>query len=142
MKKTLLCLFLAGGVLVALTGCSNPPAMIGLRMELTSIELAVDGSTTATVQIINPNLVAYNLVSATHKIILDGRTVGVLNITRATGVAPQSVAPQSGTLDLDKGTALARGAAAYRMDSKFVVRVYGDATRDAKLSSSGTVVIK
>ncbi len=142
MKKVLLSLFFACGALATLTSCSNPPAMIGLRMELTSIELAVDGSTTATVQIINPNLVAYNLVSATHKIILDGRTAGVLHITRATGVAPQSVAPQSGTIDLGKGAALARGAAAYRMESKFVVRVYGDATRDSKLSSSGTVVIK
>lgn len=116
--------------------------MMGMRIELMSIERASDGSATATVQVVNPNLVAYNLVSATHKISLDGRTVGVLHITRATGVAPQSVAAQSGVMELEKGAVISGGAASYRLDSKFIVRIYADATRDSKLTGSGTVVIK
>lgn len=140
MKQFVLSLFLIGGALGLLTSCSSQNTLTGLNVELTSLENSSDGSVKATVRIGNPTLVAFNIVSAEHKLIVDGRTVGTLKITQPIGMAPQTVAEHVGVV---KGASnVARGAGAYRIESKLELRLYGDNTRAIKLQGSGTVAVQ
>lgn len=131
------------GLVGLLASCSSGTnATVGLRIELESIQRDSSGGATATVRIVNPNLVAYNIDRATHRIYLGDRLVGTLEVKRPLGIPAQNVGLHTGALTLDKGATLAAGSAAYRVDSKVVLRLYGERTEDAKLSGSGTVTVK
>lgn len=141
MKRLLLPVLLLG--LAALgAGCSSPAPLAGLSLELVALERAADGGVSATVRIVNPNLVAYNLARATHRIIVDGRLVGTLRYDRPTGVPAQNVAAQEGRLALEPGTSLPSGPAAYRLESKVVLTLWGDRTEESKLSAAGSVTVR
>lgn len=131
------------GLVGLLASCSSTTnATVGLRVELESIQRDGHGGATATVRIVNPNLVAYNIDRATHRIFLGDRLVGTLEAKRPLGIPAQNVGRHSGALALDKGAALAAGSASYRIESKVVLRLYGERTEDAKFSASGTVTVK
>lgn len=141
--KTFLLSALWLGLLGLISGCSSGTiATVGLRVEVESIQRDGNGGATATVRIVNPNLVAYNIDQATHRILLDGRLVGTLEAKRPLGIPAQNVGLHTGALTLDKGASLAAGSASYRLESKVVLRLYGERTEDAKLSGSGTVTVK
>lgn len=142
MKNLIFPLFLLVATLAVSSGCSSPPPMAGMRLELTAVERTSDGRTVATVLISNPNLVAYNLVRVSHRIQFGSGATGTLDITQPTGVPAQNSAVQTGTLELDRGAALSAGTDTYRMDSRVVLRLYGERTDNTKISSSGQVVVK
>lgn len=131
------------GLVGLLASCSSGTnATVGLRIELESIQRDGNGGAVATVRIVNPNLVAYNIDGATHRIYLGDRFVGTLEAKRPLGIPSQNVGLHSGTLTLDKSATLAPGSTSYRVDSKVVLRLYGERTEDAKLTGSGTVTVK
>jgi hypothetical protein len=141
--KTFLLSALWLGLVGLLASCSsNTNATVGLRLELESIERDGNGGATATVRIVNPNLVAYNIDRATHRVFLGERLVGTLEVKRPLGIPAQNVGRHTGALTMDKSATLAVGSASYRLESKVVLRLYGERTEDAKLSGSGTVTVK
>lgn len=144
MKRALLlsCSLVLFGLVAA---CNSPQeaAVTGLAVELASIDRAADGSTTATIRILNPNVVAYNVAEAEHEIYLNGRMVGTVNIERPTGVPARSeAATQTGVLKLRSGESLPTGTIDYRMNSELILRLWGDTTQELKVSSSGSVAVR
>jgi hypothetical protein len=141
--KRLLLPFLLLGLLVVGAGCSSPGRpMAGLSLELAALERGADGAVTATVRVVNPNLVAYNLLRTTHRVFLDGRAVGTLKYDQPTGVPAQNVAELRGRLELEPGATVNAGTTAYRLESRLVLTLWGDRTEDAKLSAIGTVTVR
>lgn len=141
MKRLLLPVLLLGLSMLG-AGCSSPAPLAGLSLELVALERAADGGVAATVRVVNPNLVAYNLARATHRVLLDGRLVGTLRHERPTGVPAQNVALQVGSLALEPGASLSPGPVAYRLESKVVLTLWGDRTEESKLSASGSVIVR
>lgn len=140
MKKFLFAAAVSLGLLGLLTGCGNSARpLAGLVIELAAIESAADGTTTATVRIVNPNLVAYNIASATHRVFLQDRPIGTLKITAPTGVPSQRGIDQTGTLQLERGAVLPSGNVRYRVESTVVMRLWGDNTKSHKLTGVGTI---
>ena len=141
MKRLLLPVLLLG--LLALgAGCSSTAPLAGLSLELVALERTPDGGATATVRVVNPNLVAYNLLRADHRVFLDGRQVGILKYDRPTGVPAQNVAEQQGKLELERGASLAAGTTPYRLESRLTLTLWGDRTEESKLSAIGTVTVR
>jgi hypothetical protein len=123
--------------------CNSPQAaaVSGLAVELASLARTPDGNAVATIRIRNPNVVAYNVAESEHRIHVNGRQVGTVKIRQPTGVPAQSnAATQTGTLE--GAASLPSGTADYRMESKLVLRLYGETTQDLKLTSSGSVTIE
>jgi len=142
MKKLVLAFLTAISLLFVVTGCmTTKRVVLGLGLELTTLERASDGTVTATVTITNPNVVSYNIARATHRIFIADKFIGILNITSPTGLPVQQAATQSGTVTLERGTSLPAGEARYRLESTLVMRLYGDNTQQQKTSGSGTVTI-
>lgn len=142
MKNLLLSALLLGLVGLLASCSSSTNATVGLRLELDSIQRDANGGATATVRFVNPNLVAYNIDSATHRIYLGDRFVGTLEVKRPLGIPAQNVGLHTGALTLDKGATIAAGSTSYRIESKIVLRLYGERTEDAKFHGSGTVTVK
>lgn len=140
MKKLLAPVLAALFALIA-AACSSS-SFTGLGLELTSLERAADGAVTATVRITNTNVVAFNFPLARHTISLDGREIGTLVIETPTGVPSQTAVEQTGRVELRRGAELSAGPASYRLESRIVVRLYGDRTENKQLGGSGTVVVK
>jgi hypothetical protein len=140
MKQLLASLCCLGALLLA--GCSSAPPMAGLGLELASIERRTDGSAVATVRIVNPNTVAYNVASASHRIFLGDRAVGTLEISKPIGVPAQNVGLHTGPLKLESGAALPAGTVAYRLESRVTMVLWGDRSETNKLSGRGTVEVK
>ncbi|MBA4137339.1 MAG: hypothetical protein C0518_08505 [Opitutus sp.] len=141
MKNFLLSLCCLGALLVA--GCSNTSAgMAGLAIELQSVERQSDGSAVATVRLVNPNTVSYNVASATHQIYLGDRAVGTLEITKPMGLPSQTVGLHTGALKLEKSATLSGGSTSYRLESRLVLVLWGDRNETSKLSARGTVEVK
>lgn len=142
MKKFLLVAFVALGLVWLVGGCGNSSRpMMGLGLELTALERAADGTATATVTLVNPNVGPYNFASATHRIYVQDRLLGTLTIASPTAVAPQQSATQSGPLALEKGAAWPQGAVRYRLESTLKLRLYGDNTQAHKLQGAGTIEV-
>ena len=140
MNRFLLPLFLLGTLLVA--GCSSPPGLAGLQVELSAVERQADGSAIATVRVVNPTTVSYNVAGATHRVFLDERPVGVLEIKQPMGVPSQNTGLHTGLLTLEKGAALNAGPVAYRLESKVVIVLWGERQETTKLAARGSVTVK
>ena len=141
MKRLLLPVLLLG-VLGLGAGCTSPAPLAGLSLELVALDRTPDGGATATVRVVNPNLVAYNLLRTTHRVFLDGRHVGTLKYDLPTGVPAQNTAEQQGRLELERGAVLSAGTTAYRLESRIVLTLWGDRTEESKLSAIGTVTVR
>lgn len=142
----LLLLTLACALLVG--GCSNvTPAFTGLTASLAKLEQDANGTVTATVRFANPNLAAYNVGKGVHRVILDGTTVGTVTLARPFGIPPQANVEQTAELRLEGAgasafaAALARGSAAFRLESTVTFQLYGDNREVIKSSSAGTVPV-
>lgn len=130
------------GLVGLLASCSTSNVTVGLRLELESVQRTPDGGATATVRIVNPNLVAYNIDSAKHRIFLGERVVGTLEVNRPVGIPAQNIGLHSGRLMLEKGATIEGGSTNYRLESKVVLRLYGERTEDAKFTASGNVTVR
>ena len=142
MKKLLFAAVLSLGLVSLLAGCGNSARpLAGLALELTSVEQTADGAVNVTVRVVNPNMVAYNIASATHRVYLQDRLVGTMKINSPTGVPAQMGIDQTGPLQLERGAQLPNGSVRYRLDSMLVMRLWGDNTKTHKLSAVGTIAI-
>lgn len=148
MKKPAPLLLLACVCAALLAGCSNlAPAFTGLTASLVKLERDASGAVTATVRYANPNLAAYNVGRAVHRVTLDGATAGTVTIARPFGIPPQANVEQAAELKLDgAGTsavaaALARGSASFRLESTLTFQLLGDNREVIKTSSGGTVPV-
>ena len=140
MRKLVVPLLLAVGLLALLAGCSSPP-LTGFTIELQKIEKASDGTLLATARLVNPNVVAYNVDSSTHSLYLDGKLAGTLSTSGAEGVPAQGSVMTTAKFATAPGFVLTAGKASYRLESVLVMRLYGDSTEKQKLTSTGTVEI-
>jgi hypothetical protein len=139
MKKPFLILSLLG-VALALGACTTTrPGLAGLTVELAKIE--IEGATArATVRYTNPNLMAYNLAQTRHKIQI-GAWSGVAESREAFGVPPRNTVEQTVALKPERIDQLTPGAAEYRMESDFSLRLYGESRESLELSARGRTVV-
>lgn len=149
MKK-FLTPFLLGSLLVLLgTGCSSSNTITaGLKVELTGIVHAGDGTTRADWRVVNPNVVSYLLAQSTHRVYLDGVLVGTITDKDAMALPASNHSARSTILasagpaaERTLAAAAATGSAAYRVESSVIIRLYGDSTERSGLSSTGTVPV-
>lgn len=150
MKKLLTPLLLVCGVLF-LTGCSSFErgiAVVGLRVELTGIERAADGTVSVAWNLVNPNIASYLIARTNHKIFLDGKLVGTAVNEEPTAIPAQQSVSKVTQLKLADAAAdrliteaAARGSAAYRVDTQLLIRLYGEATDKGDLTHSGSVPV-
>lgn len=138
MKNTLLALCAAVALLVSLAGCSSP-IPVGLGIELASLDPA---GGKATIRYLNPSVVAYNVERSSHRVYLDGKLAGTVEIKAPIGIPQQRNLEQSGTFVAEKGASLPTGSASYRVESTLTLVLYGENLQTSKLSGSGTVVVK
>lgn len=141
MKKPLALLIAFLGLLSLLAGCGSAPRINGLMVELVQLERAADGTFTATLRYTNPNVVAYNVARSTHKLTLNGRSVGTIVAQNPVGVPPQFTLMHQGRLKLSGDATLPAGAADYRMDTQLTLRLFGDAVEKADFHSAGTTQV-
>lgn len=138
MKNTLLALCAAVALVVSFSACSSR-VPVGLGVELASLEAAAGK---ATVRYVNPSVVAYNVDHSRHRVFLGGKLVGTIEIKAPLGIPAQRNLEQSGTFTPEKGTSVSAGAADYRIESELTLVLYGENQQHAKLSGSGTVVVR
>lgn len=150
MKKCLLPLFLLVCGLVFPSGCNNTGTIIvvGLRIELTGIERAPDGTTTASWRVMNPNVAPYLLSRTSHKIYLNGTLVGTTTDTDPMAIPARNNAGKTSKLILAGpaaerllAEAVGHGPVSYRVDSSLVVLIYNDSTEKSSLSGTGMVTV-
>ncbi len=96
----------------------------------------------ASVRLINPTTVAYNVAGATHRVYLDERSVGTLEVNQPLGLPSQNVGLHTGRLSLEKGAMIPAGPASYRVESRVVLVLWGERQETVKLSARGSVTVK
>ncbi len=150
MKKFLTPLFFVALAAVILPGCNSGhnTITVGLKIELTGIERAGDGTVQVTWRVSNPNLASYLLSQTSHAIYLNGTLVGKTMDKDPMGVPAQLSAIKTSKLLVADQTAkrilhdaLAAGSARYRVESQITVRLYGDTIDRSSLTNSGTVTV-
>lgn len=149
MKKFLTPFFLASLLTLLGAGCSSSNTITaGLKVELTNIARAGDGTNRVDWRVVNPNVVSYLLAESTHRVYLDSVLVGTISDKDAMALPANNHSARSTKLKSD-GAAAERALAAaataksasYRVESSFIIRLYGDSTERSSLSSTGTVPI-
>jgi hypothetical protein len=138
MKNTLLALCAAVALVVSFSACSSQMP-VGLGIELVSLDAKAGH---ATVRYLNPSVVAYNVEHSSHRVILDGKFVGTVELKAPIGIPQQRNLEQSGTFVAEKSANIAAGSASYRLESTLFLVLYGDNLQTSKISGSGTVVVK
>jgi len=149
MKKILPPLLLALALVCGFTACGSPDFITaGLKVELTSIERTDDGAMRIAWHVRNPNVFPYLLHRTSSKITLDGTLVGTLTDEAPLGVPAQSEANRSAVLKpvnpaavAALNQAVARGSAAYRVDTVLTVLLLDDKFEKIPLNLSGTVPV-
>ncbi len=149
MKKFLTPFLLVSLLALLGTGCSSSNTITaGLRVELTGLARAGDGTIRADWRVVNPNVVSYLLAQSTHRVFLDGTLVGTITDKEAMALPAHNHSARSTTLSSDGAAAdralaaaASAGTAAYRVESSVTIRLYGDSTERTSLSSAGTVPV-
>lgn len=149
MKKFLTPLLLVPLLALLGTGCSSSNTITaGLKVELTALARAGDGTARADWRVVNPNVVSYLLAQSTHRVYLDGVLVGTITDKDAMALPAHNHSARSTTLasagpaaDRTLAAAAAAGSAAYRVESTVIIRLYGDSTERSSLSATGTVPV-
>jgi hypothetical protein len=142
MKKYVILTMVALALWTWPSGCASHELLQGLTVELASVERTEGGEASVTVRFVNATVVALNMASSTHKIFLNGQPVGTLTLDEPLGIPAQSTMPQTGTMKLAAGLALASGETAYRLESVLSIRTYGTNKEVQKLVSTGTAAVK
>jgi hypothetical protein len=147
MKRFLTPVFLLALLATLPAGCSNPAKLIavGLKIEVTGIERAADGSVAATWQVDNSNVVSYLVSHVSHKIYLNGTYLGIVKDEEPMGIPASAKAARTSKLkDGDASAArvvaeaAASGSGSYRIESVIIFRIYDDNVQRSELSGSGT----
>jgi LEA14-like dessication related protein len=142
LTPLLLLILTVGG----LTGCSSMTKTIasGLRIEVTQVQRDSGGNVLVSWRVQNPNVVAYLFTKSSHKLTLDGTTVGSFEETVRFGVPAFSHAERTATLVTTKTPApqiieqaLARGSTAYGLDSTLWVLIVDEQVERISLKGSG-----
>jgi hypothetical protein len=148
MKKFLAPLFLLACGLVFLTGCSNSSKIIavGLRPEITAIEVNASGTASANWQIVNTNVVSYLLSRVEHRLYLDGKLVGKIRSTSPIAVPKQTSAGATDSLEFETGGAALVSAAVgrdvnYRVETHITIQIYGETTEKSVITNIGSVSV-
>ncbi len=149
MKNFLPPLLLALVLVCGFSACSNPEFIAsGIKLELTKIERASDGSVQVAWRVGNPNVFPYLLSKTSHKIKLNGVLVGVVTDNSPLGIPAQDHAECTGVLTPANPAAgatieqaIAQGSAAYRLDSSVFVLLLDDKSEKVLMTSSGTVAV-
>ena len=151
MKRLLTPVFVAAVLAALLTACSNPGRTIatGLEIELTAIEHVSDGSVSVAWHVKNSNVVSYLFSRVSHKITLNGSTIGSIEETEPLAIPASHNAGRTSKLTkVDSSAArvlaeaVAAGSANYRVDSQVTILIYDDTVEKSNLSNSGTVSVK
>lgn len=149
MKKWLVPLFLAV-VTALIAGCTSVSELIatGLRVELTQIREASDGSVEVAWRINNPNVVGYVVDRVALRILINGELVGTVADQTRVGIAPQSGVDRKSALFLAKPAGGQRLAAAigqapvpYRVETTIWLLLLDDKMAKASLTGSGAVPV-
>jgi hypothetical protein len=149
MKKFLTPFLLAALAALLGSGCSSSNTITaGLRVELTEIVRAADGTTRADWRMVNPNVVSYLLAETSHRVYLNGTLVGTITDKEAMALPAKNQSARSAVLRTEgdgAGRVLAgaasAGSAAYRVESSVTIRLFGESTERTSLASSGTVPV-
>jgi hypothetical protein len=149
MKKFLTPFLLVSLLALLGTGCSSSNTITaGLRVELTGLARAGDGTTQAEWRVVNPNVVSYLLAQSTHRVYLDGVLVGTIKDKDAMALPANNHSARSTALatagpaaERTLAAAAAAKSASYRIESDVTIRLFGDSTERSGLSSSGTVPV-
>lgn len=141
MKLAPVLTLLALGAALFLSGCGNATILSGMAVELAGLD-RTGGGARATLRYVNPNAAVYNVNKSEHKIYLGDRLAGTIVVTDPVGVPAQATINQEAEFKPAAGVTLAAGEAAYRIESSYELRLYGDSMQGAKSASRGTVVIK
>jgi len=148
MKKFLTPLFLVAA-LALLAGCSSTNnTTAGVKIELTGVARASDGSTRVTWRVANPNVISYLVSQANHRIYLNGVLIGTVNDREPVAVLPQahtdvtSVMASAGPA----GRQRARGGGGGRIRRlprgvSHRVQLYGEMIDKSNLTADGTVPV-
>jgi len=150
MMKKLSLLLLAVLLACGFSACSSTSDIIAgdLKVALSRIERAGDGTIQMTWRVDNPNVVSYLVSKGTHKILLNGTLVG--NIVQDTPLGVPSHAQLERTTTfvpvnpaavavIDQ--AVAQGSAAYHVDSTMVLLIIDDKFEKIHVTYSGTVPV-
>jgi len=149
MKKLSL-LLLAGLLIGGFSACSNTSEIIAgeLKVALSKIERAGDGTIQVTWAVENPNVVSYLVSKGTHKVTLNGTLVGTIVQDTPLGVPANNKQERTGLLVLAGPAAapvidqaLAQGSAAYRVDSTILLLILDDKFEKVHLTRSGSVAV-
>ncbi len=142
MKKLFLPLLLALGVITLFNGCSSGMDRIGLQVQLAKLERKADGTILASLLFSNPSVGAFNVVSSTHILVVNGHPVGVLDVGVPLGLPAQTTALATATLKRTAGAGEISGTVSYQLTSTLLMSIYDDKTERYKTSSAGTVVVQ
>jgi hypothetical protein len=150
MKRFFLPLCLLACVTLFQHGCKNVGAIVvtGLRVELTGIERASDGTTQVRWSLVNPNIASYLIGHSKHKVFLNGTAVGTFAENDPTALPAQNSVAKTSRLVV-AGTAAEKliaeaaghGPLSYRVDSNLLVVIYGDSEEKGDIVSSGSVSV-
>ena len=149
MKKFLTPFFLAA-LFATLAGCSSNTSntTTGVKLELTGLARATDGSTQVAWRVVNPNIISYLLAEASHRIYLDGVLIGTVNDRDPVAIPAQAHVDLTSRLTVaglaaerTLAAAAAAGSGAYRVESTILMRLYGDITDKSSLSAAGKVPV-
>lgn len=136
--------------LLLLASCAQPAKEItvGLKLEVTKIERAADGSVVVDWQVDNGNVVAYLVSRFTHKIYLNGTYLGKVAEDEPFAVPATTLTKRTSKLtDGDPAAAdavsmaAAKGSGVYRIDCAVLFRIYDENTQPAHLTNSGSVPV-
>jgi hypothetical protein len=150
MKRLVAPVFLLALMAALLPGCTSTSQLIavGLRIELTGITQAGDGSVSASWHVANSNVVAYLLTRVTHKVYLNGTYLGMVVDEEPLAVPANSNAGRSSKLTGGNAAATrvvaaaaANGSGSYRVDTQIIIRIYGDTIEKSALANTGTVPV-
>ncbi|SDR86918.1 hypothetical protein [Opitutus sp. GAS368] len=148
MKKFLAPFFLVAS-LALLAGCSSSNNITaGVKIGLTGLARASDGSTRVSWRVINPNVISYLVSQTTHRIYLNGVLIGTVIDREPLAVLPQAHSERTSPLasagpaaDSALAAAATAGSGAYRVESTIVVQLYGETTDKSNLTATGTVPV-
>jgi hypothetical protein len=149
MNKILPPLLFALVLVCGFTACGSPEFFTaGLKIELTGIERAGDGSVRVAWRALNPNISSYLLNKTSHKLSLNGTLVGTLEDAAPLGVPPQGQAERTAILIPAKtpagaviDQAIAQGSTPYRLDSTLYILVLDDKFEKITVTASGSVAV-
>jgi hypothetical protein len=136
--------------LLSLAACHSSSEIIsrGLRIVVTKIERAPNGTYEISWQVENPNVVAYVVDHSEHKVFVNDLLVGSVSRKARQGVPIQARAEGVDPLILSSPSAgdtlaqlVGKDAVPYRIDSTIWVLLAEDETSKSQLTSSGTVAI-